>query len=192
MTRFLNAKLKKYKKAQFDKQQYIANFFLDENDNALVRIHLKNVESAFSPFCIKDHEELDGSFTDYLDNVIYHIPLKYSVILDVQIEQVNSEEKEILVQAIKNHYGLVLEDKKQDLKINLITIIGLLIVGATLLAFSYYLSSNNKGQLFTDFINIAGTFSLWEMVDLYLLDRKAKEIQKFNAAQLATADIRFT
>lgn len=192
MTRFIKSKLKKYKKAQFDKQKHISQNYLDENGNALIHIRLNNVQSAFSQFCVKGHEELDGSFTQYLDEVIYHIPLKHSVILDFQVEQLTNGEKEILARTIKNHYGLILEDKKQDLKINLITILGLFLVGATLLAFSYYLSSNNKGQFFTDFINIAGTFSLWEMVDLYLLDRKAKEIQKYNAAQLATAEILFS
>lgn len=68
---------------------------------------------------------------------------------------------------------------------------GLFAIGTWLLIFSYLLASSNSNQFFTDFMNIAGTFALWEMVDLFLLERRAIKVDKLNAAQIAAAEIRF-
>lgn len=191
MLRFLKSKFKKYETASFDKQKHIAEQYLDIEGNAVVRIHLKTVSDAYSEFCTEGYEELSPDLTDYLDSVIYHIPLENPVVLLFHIDSATSAQEETLTQTIINHYGLVLEDKMQDLKINSLTILSLFLLGAVLLVFSYYLSSNNKTQLFTDIINIAGTFALWEMVDLYILDRQVKKLEKLNAAQTATAKIGF-
>lgn len=191
MNLFINLKLNKYEKASFDKQKHIAKYYLDQEEKANIYIKIEKIEDAFSEFCVKGHEELSSDLAEYLDDTIYHIPLRYSVILHFSIEHGTIEQKNTLKQAIINHYGLILEDKKQDLRINLIMILSLFFVGIVLLAFSYYLASNERGQLVTDIINITGNFALWEGVDLYFLERKARKIEQYNAAQIATAEIIF-
>lgn len=183
--------LGKYKDARFEKEELIKNYYLDQNKNAVLHIHLHSIEEAFASFSARGHEELSPELTEYLDNVIYHIPLEYSLVLRFDAPDAAPQRQDTLRRVLANHYGLVLEDKRQDLKINTLTIVGLFLVGAALLAFSYFLASNGKGQLFTDMINIAGTFALWETVDLYLLDRKLKKVEKLNAAQTAMAQIVF-
>lgn len=192
MIRFFSSKFKKYKEASFDKPSYIESHYLDTSENAIIHIHLNTTADAFSQFCVKGHEELSLDFTDYLDAVIYHFPLRHPVILQFEIEHATAEQQNVLQKTIRGHYGLVLEDKKQDLRMNLLTMMGLFTFGAALLVFSYYLARNSKGQFITDLINIAGTFAIWETVDLYLLDRQNKKIEKLNAAQTATAQIIFS
>ncbi len=192
MVRFLKSKFRKYNNAAFDKEKYIKEFILSKDGYAVVNIRLDSIDSAFSAFSVKGSEVLEQSLADYIDKEIYNIPLENPIVLNFEVPCAESCQKEKLKQVISNHYGLMLEDKNQDLMINLMTIFGLLFVGVLLLAFSYLLSSNNIGQLFTDIINIAGTFSLWEMVDLYLLDRNQKRIDKLNAAQTYAAEIAFS
>ena len=38
-------------------------------------------------------------------------------------------------------------------------------------------------------MNIAGTFAIWEVVDLFILERKSLMIEKLNAGQTVTAQI---
>lgn len=191
MIRLLKHKLKIYKKAAFNKKEYINRYYIDEKDNAVIRVKIDGLSEIYSTFSVDGFEELSSEFKEYIDDVIYHISLIHPVILEFYTSNLSKLDQEKLKSKITSYYGLVLEDKKQDLKINLITLVGLFLVGCSLLLFSYYLVSNNKGQLFIDFINIAGTFSLWEMVDLYLLDRKNKQVELWNAAQTATAKIIF-
>lgn len=192
MLRLLREKYQSYKAAGFNKDKYIEEIFLTADGTALVDIRLDSIDSALSSFAQRDRAVIDEGLASYIDGQIYNIPLKNPIVLHFHLPCARTEQREILVQAIKNHYGLILEDKRQDLQTNLLTIIALFLAGVLLLAFSYYLSSNNMGQLFTDIINIAGTFSLWEMVDLYLLDRRQKRIDKLNAAQTYTAKIVFS
>ncbi|MHC1746792.1 MAG: hypothetical protein AB9856_00210 [Cellulosilyticaceae bacterium] len=191
MNPFIKRKLKKYEKATFNKQQHLSKYYLDKDDKAVIYIKINKIEDAFSEFCVPEHEELSADLAEYLNSIIYYIPLKYTVVLHFSIEHGTTEQKNVLKQVIIKYYGLILEDKKQDLKINLVIILCLFFIGVILLTLSYYLTSTNKGQLMTDIINIAGTFALWEVVDLYLLERKSKEIERYNAAQTAMAEIIF-
>ncbi len=188
---FLQENLKKYRGARFEKEKLIRTQYLNAEGKAVLHIQLSGIEEAFAPFSPPGHEELSGELAEYLDGVIYHIPLKYSLVLCFEIPDAPPQRQETLRRVLAGHYGLLLEDTRQDLKINTLTIAGLFLVGVALLAFSYFLASTGRGQLFTDIINIAGTFALWEVVDLSLLDRKLKKVETLNAAQTAMAEIVF-
>ena len=190
MLRFLKHKLKPYK-INFDKQKFIKNFYIDDLGNAVIKIFLDEIEKGFSEFSAPSQRHVSLDLAEYIDNVIYNISLKYPIILSFEIKKSSVEQQKRLKTVIKNHYNLIFEDKKQDLLYNLITIWILFIIGSALLIFSYFLANNSKSPFIIDLFNIAGTFSLWEMVDLILLDRRVKKIQKLNAAQTAASKIIF-
>lgn len=183
---------KRNKYITFDKQDYLKSYFINENNEAIVRVYIDNVEEMASEYSGSVFAVLDQGLADYMDQLIYHIPLKFDIVLCFIVKNgLTDETKEKVTDMIKNHYGLIYEDKCYDLKINLLIIWALFLIGSLLLTFSYYLSATGMEQLFTDTINIAGTFALWEMVDLYLLDRKAKTIELKNAAQTFSSKIIF-
>lgn len=175
----------------FDKDSYLQRHVLDEQGNALVRIQLDDLQQAFSPFSPPKYEELDDALTSYIDAVVYPIPLRYSLILEFQTKGSSKEQEARVQQVIRDFYGLRCADKLQDLRINIIKTVALFSMGALLLTASYHLASNGQGQLITDFMNIAGTFALWETVGLFLLEQQGIQLDKRNAEQTARAIIRF-
>ncbi|MGL4821312.1 MAG: hypothetical protein ACRC5C_15280 [Bacilli bacterium] len=188
---FSRLQFTKYDRADFNKQQHIEQYYLDNAGNAIISIKLANIEDGLSPFSVHGREELSSDLGDYLDRVIYPIPLKHSVTLRFHIEGGSDEQQSVLKRSIQNYYGLMLEDKKEDLKHNLVMIGGLFLVGVVFLVFSYFLGRNETGQLYTDIMNIVGSFALWEAVDFYLLERKNLKLEMYNAAQIATAQVEF-
>lgn len=174
---------KKYDSVRYNKDKFLKEFFLNDQGEAVVFVQLEDFNQGISRFSIPDYEIVNEELADYIDRMIYHIPLKYSIQLRILSKHLNEKEKQKLSKMLYDHYGLMLEDKRQDLKINLLIIWALFGIGVVFLSLSYFLAAHGKGQLITDTINIAGTFALWEMVDLYLLDRKAKKVAIKNVAQ---------
>lgn len=185
-------RIEQYRKIKYDKSAHIQQQYLDNAGKAVVRVHLTRISSAFSDYSVPHFEELDMALADYIDAVVYHIPLKYPLTILFYVPQSTTKEQKLLLgKTVKDLYGLRLADKNLDLTINLSKMAGLFAIGTWLLIFSYLLASSNSNQFFTDFMNIAGTFALWEMVDLFLLERRAIKVDKLNAAQIAAAEIRF-
>ncbi len=191
MVRFLGFATRRYRGARFDKQGYLQEYVLNQKGEAQVLIYLEQIQDAASKYSGEEFKTLDQELIDYMDRLIYHIPLKYPLVVCFIVKDSTGEQKELVTDMIKRHYGLLLEDKRHDLRINFLIILGLFLIGVVLLTFSYYLSAAGMEQLLTDTINIAGTFALWEMIDLYLLDRKVRIIDLRNAAQTYSAKIVF-
>lgn len=191
MKHWFKSNLKKYKKAKYDKNAHIRKYYLDEMGNAVIRIQLENIQDAFSAYSPYGYEELNRELADYIDSIVYHIPLENSIVLMFDCGMASDEEKQKVRQAVLDYYGLRLEDKKQDFRINRWKILGLFGVGAILLTFSYFLANHTANQFFFDFMNIAGTFALWEAVDLLLLERQSINIERLNAGQTVTAKVIF-
>lgn len=191
MVQFLGFATRRFRNVRFNKQGYLQEYVLNQNGEAVVLIYLEQIQAATSKYSGEEFKTLDQELIDYMDRLIYHIPLKYSLVVCFVVKDSTSEQKELVTDMIKRHYGLLLEDKRHDLKINFLIILGLFLIGVALLTFSYYLSAAGMEQLLTDTINIAGTFALWEMIDLYLLDRKVRILDQKNAAQTYSAKIVF-
>lgn len=190
MKKLRKREIEKYKKAKFDKSQYISNYHLDREGNAVVRIKLPDFDGAFSPFSPAGYEVASADLTDYIDGVVYNIPLAHPIILQVNC-RADGEQQQLLRRVLHDFYGLRAADKQHDLRINSVKGWGLFIVGAAMLIFSYTLVSAGFGQFFTDFMNIAGTFALWEAVNTALLERKVIKVELLNAGQTLSAQIIF-
>lgn len=192
MRHWNKSNIKKYIKAKYDKNAHIQQYYLDEMGNTVIRIQLENIQDAFSVYSPYGYEELNRELADYIDSIVYHIPLENSIVLLFDCGIASDEEKGKVRQAVYDYYGLRLEDKNQDFRINRWKMLGLFGVGALLLVFSYFIANHTANQFFFDFMNIAGTFALWEAVDLFLLERQAINIERLNAGQTVTAKVIFS
>ena len=128
MYRRIRDRFTRYKQAQYNKEKFIGKYYLNSDDNAVIRIVLKDIDEAFSRFSPQGYEELDGEISDYIDGVIYNIPLKHHIILDFYTEKSTHEQEKRLKEVILNFYGLRLEDKNQDLRINTAKVFGQLVL----------------------------------------------------------------
>lgn len=175
----------------FDKERYLQQQVLDSDQHAVLRIQLDTLQDAFSKFSPSHYEELDEDLASHIDTLVYPIPLKYPLLFEFQTASSTPAQEETLAQVLKTYYCLRRADKVLDLRINMVKTFALFTLGAILLSFSYVLASSGNGSFFPEFMNIAGTFSLWECVNMILLERRDIQLEKRNAEQTASASIRF-
>lgn len=161
-----------------------------EDGRAVVTVLLQE-STLYEPLSYGNQKELSRDIYDYIDSKIYYIPVRYPITIRFLKSHLQPGEEKEISEYIKEHYTLILQDKRLDLKINTWKTVVLAILGFLLLGLYFFLEIINQRPLFTEFLSIAGTFSLWEAVDFYLLERKQIQAEWLDAGQSALCEVEF-
>lgn len=143
----------------------------------------------FDPYSDPNAPELSEDFINYIEKQAYYIPVDYP--LQVTLHSTEKIDADAIENKIKEHYWKELSDKEDDLKNNKIISTILFILGTVLLS-AYFLIAYlpATSDIFNEILSIAGSFTIWEAIDYFILNRNAIKIQKLNTAQLALIKIK--
>ncbi len=159
----------------------------DENNFLIIPVNCS--AELFNPFSLQSNLDLNPELYNYLDDQIYYTPVLEHLHLEFCGKVFTEEEKEKITHCVKRHYNKIFRDKKQDLAINFITIVCLAFIGIIFLSIS--ISGVIEKALLNETLSIIGSFAMWEAVDMYILERRYKRSELFNATQSAEALISF-
>lgn len=179
-----------YEKQRNSLREHIDKEYV-ENGRAVVNVILQEDTTLYGPFSYGCQKDLSGDLYEYIDSKIYYIPVRYPIIIRFLNSNLIAQEEKKISSYIKEHYTLILQDKRLDLKINTLKIVCLTVLGFLLLGLYFLLEITNQNPLFMEFLSIAGTFSLWEAVDFYLLERRQIQTEWLNAGQSAICEVEF-
>lgn len=168
--------------------EYIAREYADA---VCIDVNLYAGFDLFEGLSMGRQRELNRDLYDFIDAKLYPIPLKYPVTLRFHGGGLTDEEREWVRSALQEHYALILLDKALDLKINLAKLLSLSLLGVFLLGAWFASQLSSIQPLFTEILSIAGTFSLWEAVDLWLLERASLKRERRNAGQAVNSQVVF-
>ncbi len=148
--------------------QYIERI-RDDEGYAVVDVSLEGVE-LYDPLSLKGQRDLNGDIYDYIEaqtNVIpANVPLRIRFHGDLP-----DEEQEEIRQMMHRHYVMKSFDISWDLIANFRKMLLLALFGAAVLALYLYLALTSENALMTEILSVIGSFSLWEAVDAFLLER---------------------
>lgn len=167
--------------------EYIAREY---GDVVCVDINLYPDFNLFEGLSMGRQQELNRDLYDFIDAKLYPIPLRYPVTLRFH-GSLTDEEQASVRSALREHYALILLDKGLDLKVNLAKLLSLSLLGLFLLGAWFAAQLESVQPLFTEILSIAGTFSLWEAVDLWLLERSSLKREQKNAGQAVNSRVVF-
>lgn len=183
-------RVRKYEKERKSLQEFVEKEYV-EDGRAVLTLYLKDDSTLYEPFSYGSQKDLSRDIYEYIDDKIYYIPVHYPVIIRFLNSELSDEEEKQISAYIKEHYALMLQDKRLDLRLNRVKIVSLIMLGFLLLGLYYVLEITNQSPLFMEFLSIAGTFALWEAVDFYLLERRAIKAEWLNAGQSAICEVEF-
>lgn len=181
--------IKRFKKYDFDAEQYIISHYI-RGEKAVIPIEFQTIDDLFSLYHPRDRA-IHPDIISYIEHIVYYIPYEYSVVLEFIGPSLTEEEKVHITKVLYDYFGLVAHDKKVDLRFNMHKAAILFLFGFAFLYLSYLLSSHSNWKFLNDVISIAGTFSIWELVNTLWLERSQIRIASLNAGQLATSTIQF-
>lgn len=179
---------RKNRKIKYNEENYI-NLNYMVNGKAVIPVELESVDDLFMKHDYKQFE-LSDDVCKYIEEIAYMVPISTDIVIELHCPKVDDVFKEKMIRAIRNNYGMEIDDIDYDLnKVNTRSwIYG--IVGIAILVFNL-LTEKLIGEVLSNFICVVWWVAIWEMVELQTIDKPDLKWKRLNHQQLYDAEITF-
>ncbi len=144
----------------------------DKQGNAVISVGLKLKEDFYEKYCDKSYKLLNSEMLEYIKKSSMTIPATDSLAIDIYTENdISSEDKKQMKDAIKRQYAEELIATKSKLNFNLITALIWAVIGIGVLALGIYFENLKLSSILSNTVMIVAWVFLWEAVDKYFLQR---------------------
>ena len=104
---------RKNRQIKYNEENYINKNYM-VNDKAVIPVELETVDDLFMKHDYKKYEMSDD-VCKYIEEIAYMIPLDVDIIIELHCPEVDDEKKQRMIKAIKNNYGMEIDDIDYDL-----------------------------------------------------------------------------
>ena len=179
---------RKNRQIKYNEQNYIKKNYM-VNGKAVIPVDLENVDDLFMKHDFKKYEMSDD-VCKYIEEIAYMIPLNTDIVIELHCKEVSEEKTEKMVKAIKNNYGMEIDDMDYEIsKVNAKSLIfgfvGVLLLALNILTEKYIVA------VLSNFICVVWWVAIWEMVELQTMEKTNLKWKRINYQQLYDAEISF-
>lgn len=179
---------RKNRRIKYNEELYIEkNYIVD--GKAVIPVELEKTDDLFMKHDFKRFE-LSDEVCDYIEEIAYMIPMNTDIVIELHCPEVDDETQIKMIKAIKNNYGMDIDDVDYDIsKINsrslIYGLVGVLILVANLITEPFI------GEVLSNFICVVWWVAIWEMVELQTIEKTDAKWKRLNYQQLYDAEITF-
>lgn len=179
---------RKNRRIKYNEEVYIEkNYIVD--GKAIIPVELEKTDDLFMKHDYK-RLELSDEICDYIEEIAYMIPMNTDIVIELHCPKVDDEMQIKMIKAIKNNYGMDIDDVDYDIgKINsrsiIYGIVGILILIINLI------TEPILGEVFSNFICVVWWVAIWEMVELQTIDKSDAKWKRLNYQQLYDSEVTF-
>lgn len=157
-------------------------------ENNVIEIDIKTKDGVFNKFN-------DNQISDELGDYIFRNAKKTSIYSTLSIVIDNKafftkEEQEVLVDAIREYFGLLVREKINHNKYNGLKKIVLFMIGVLLILTSNLIRSS-LGFLIPEVVSIAGCVAIWEVVNMLLFVDSKNSFETKKLRELTECEVIF-
>lgn len=179
---------RKNRQIKYNEENYINKNYM-VNDKAVIPVELEKVDDLFMRHDYKKYEMSDD-VCKYIEEIAYMIPLDVDIIIELHCPEVDDEKKQRMIKAIKNNYGMEIDDIDYDLsRVNtksiIFCLVGLIILIINLITEKYI------GPVLSNFICVVWWVAIWETIELQTIEKADLKWKRLNHQQLYDAEITF-
>lgn len=185
-------KMKKFKRKnrriKYNEENYINKNYMKDG-KAVIPVLLSEYSELFMKHDYKQYE-LSDDVCKYIEEIAYMIPMSTDIVIELHCPDVSDSQKENMVKAIRNNYGMEIDDidyeiNKVNTKSFLYGIIGIVILIINLL------TEKLIGPVLSNFICVIWWVAIWEMAELQTMDKPNLKWKRLNYQQLYDSEITF-
>lgn len=179
---------RKNRRIKYNEEVYIEkNYIVD--GKAVIPVELEKTDDLFMKHDFKKYE-LSDEVCDYIEEIAYMIPMNTDIVIELHCPKVDDEMQIKMIKAIKNNYGMDIDDIDYDIsKINsrslIYGIVGILILIINLI------TEPILGEVLSNFICVVWWVAIWEMVELQTIEKSDAKCKRLNYQQLYDSEITF-
>ena len=179
---------RKNRRIKYNEEVYIEkNYIVD--GKAVIPVELEKTDDLFMKHDFKKYE-LSDEVCDYIEEIAYMIPMNTDIVIELHCPKVDDEMQIKMIKAIKNNYGMDIDDMDYDIsKINsrsiIYGVVGILILIINLI------TEPILGEVLSNFICVVWWVAIWEMVELQTIEKSDAKWKRLNYQQLYDSEIAF-
>ena len=179
---------RKNRRIKYNEENYInVNYVVD--GKAVIPVELDNTNELFMKHDYKKYE-LSDDVCKYIEEIAYMIPMDMDIVIELHCPKVDEDTKKKMVKAIRNNYGMDIDDADYDIaRVNrrslIYGLIGIIILIINLITEKYI------GAVLSNFICVIWWVAIWEMVELQTIEKHDLKWKRLNYQQLYDAEITF-
>ena len=179
---------RKNRRIKYNEENYINKNYM-VNDKAVIPVELEKVDDLFMRHDYKKYEMSDD-VCKYIEEIAYMIPLDVDIIIELHCPEVDEDKKQRMIKAIKNNYGMEIDDIDFDIsRVNtksiIFCLVGLIILILNLITEKYI------GAVLSNFICVVWWVAIWETIELQTIEKADLKWKRLNHQQLYDAEITF-
>lgn len=183
-----------YRDSRNATKKYVESLIYPDG-KAHISVDLTNVDELYSPYSYK--EDMKPDIFEYIDEKTYYTPVEIPLIVNFDVGDVSDLRRARIKRSFLDHYRLIYEDKRRELKINRAAAWVLFTIGmsALIVATIAKLAINAGGiadiPLIFEMLQIFSWVFLWEAISKFFFQGREMRTQCMNAGQLALAEVKF-
>lgn len=179
---------RKNRKIKFSEQNYVEKNYL-RYGKAIIPIKLDKIDDLYMKHDYKQMELAD-SVCDYIEEIAYMIPIQNDIVLEIHCPEIDEENQKRAKKAIKNNYGMEIDDNDYDIRMANRKSLVLAIVG-TILLLAECLLGKYLGDVLSNFLCVVWWVAIWDMLELQIFNNGDNKLQRLNNLQLYDSTIEF-
>ena len=179
---------RKNRRIKYNEENYInVNYVVD--GKAVIPVELDSTNDLFMKHDYKKFE-LSDDVCKYIEEIAYMIPMDMDIVIELHCPKVDEDTKTKMVKAIRNNYGMDIDDADYDIaRVNrrslIYGLIGIIILIINLITEKYI------GAVLSNFICVVWWVAIWEMVELQTIEKHDLKWKRLNYQQLYDVEITF-
>lgn len=182
-------KIRRNRKIKFNEDRYIDKHYI-ENGKGVIPLELKSINDLYMEHDYKKME-LSDSVCAYIEEIAYMIPINTDIVIEVHCPEVDLDTQLEMKKAIKNNFGMEIDDVEYEMYVANRRSIILSIIGFILLLANFLLDKYIDSEIISNFLCVAWWVALWDMIEIQTLDRTDYKQKRLNYQQLYDATITF-
>ncbi len=178
---------RKNRKIKFSEQNYVEKQYM-KRTRAVIPVQLDKIDDLYMKHDYKKME-LSDSVCNYIEEIAYMIPINTDIILEIHCPEIDEETQTRAKKALRNNYGMEIDDNEYDISVNNKKALVFAIVGIVLLIINILFE--NMGRIFSNLICVFWWVAIWDMIEIFFMDNSELKWQRLNNQQLYDSEIRF-
>lgn len=179
---------RKNRKIKFSEDRYAEKVYMN-GDKAIIPIELEKANDLYMK-----HDylkmELSDSVCKYIEEIAYMIPINTEIELEIHCPRVDVHTQQKMAKAIKNNYGIEIDDVDYEMNLDRKNAIMLLVFGVILLIINI-LTEEIFGSVISNFISVVWWVAIWDVSEIFLFNRRENKTKRLNYQQLYDAKTKF-
>lgn len=177
-------KKRKNRKIKFSEDRYIEKYYMS-GSKAVIPVELHEANDLYMK-----HDylrmELSDSVCKYIEEIAYMIPIDTEIELEIHCPRVDVYTQQKMARAIKNNYGIEIDDVDYEIREDNKKSLILLAIGLVLIVINI-ITEDLLGLIFSNFLSVVWWVLIWEVSEIYFFDRTEYQSKRLNYQQLYDA-----